>query len=105
MLKFHFDMDHQPVQTSPNPTDAELAHNVAALTLINGTNSDDRSNSGSRGREGYGFRPVSGRATPVGHDQWQPGGTDEPEENERMGSSSNAVSAIPDVNGLGWPGK
>ncbi|KAG8898468.1 hypothetical protein FRB99_007420 [Tulasnella sp. 403] len=41
-----------------------------------------------RSREGYGFRPPSGVATPTAN-----------------GSHTNTDSPIPDVNGLGWPAK
>lgn len=84
----------------------ELTQSVADLAL--------QANPRGRSREGYGFRPSAGPSTPLPEpDSGRiiPNGNAEEEQPESdpplpiAGRAvNNATSAIPDVNGLGWPG-
>lgn len=88
------DVEQTPPANAADVSDEEIARSVSHLVIQRGDNGDGR----ARSREGYGFRPVlsPGVATPTGSSTLASGNGDD---------EVRSPSIIPDVNGLGWPGK
>lgn len=88
------DVEQTPPANAADVSDEEIARSVSNLVIQRGDDGDGR----GRSREGYGFRPVlsPGAATPTGSSTLASGNGDD---------EVRSPSIIPDVNGLGWPGK
>lgn len=97
------DVEQTPPANAADVTDEEIARSVSNLVVQRAAADDNKDDDGrGRSREGYGFRPVlsrtaSGVATPTGSSTLASGNDDD--------GARSPSSVIPDVNGLGWPGK